>query len=130
MIRWVTYNLPLLLLLLVNVVEVLPSHHHHEDEHACAQVDGSFYYVDALEHHHDEDEGPILRGMRLGDDHDHAACVLCHLLTTGLLEDRFVTVFANRAQQYASLGLVAAGLVPLAIIRTRGPPPLFSALLG
>ena len=70
----------ILLLLLTSLAPILESvghDHAHEGEHACAVVDGSFFYLEAIDH--DETDGhDHLVGYRLGDAHQHGHCGLCH----------------------------------------------------
>ncbi len=78
-----------LMLLSGHALEFIPDTHAHEDGHACMQLDGSFYYIDEVAHDHDHDEeGPFLRGMRIGDNHDHPECPFCQLVSFDLKAPR------------------------------------------
>jgi len=68
-----------LLLTLTSLAPVLESFSHehaHEGEHACAVVNGHFFYLETIQH--DEMDGDDhLVGYRLGDAHEHSHCGLC-----------------------------------------------------
>ena len=76
----------MILLILGNMAELSPLHHH-EEEHACLQIDGTFFYFDKTSV--DDETGseqPALHGIRIGDRHEHPICGICQMASTWLLE--------------------------------------------
>ncbi len=76
-------NVHLLLaaLLLGHSFETVSVHHEHED-HSCVFSNGSFFYMEPLAGAETKaaPETPRLRGILLGDSHQHDDCALCHLI--------------------------------------------------
>ncbi len=70
-----------LLLLSGHALEFLPDSHAHEDGHACVQMDGSYFYIHDAGHEMSSPDEPSLRGITLGEDHEHHGCSFCHLVS-------------------------------------------------